>query len=76
MFWIKNKKTDLILDILQDVRGRINHLEESIRTLKDEVRRIHMLQTCGAENLQYKKIIERIDKIDDNLSTIFVMAKE
>ena len=57
-----------MLDILQDVLGRVSHLEESIRLLKDEVRKNHAYPTCGIEYAHYKEIIRILSNIEDKLS--------
>jgi hypothetical protein len=69
MFWINNKKIDLLIDVLQDIRGRVNYLEESIRMLKDEVRKGHSYPTCNKEYAYYKEIIGILSNIEDRICT-------
>jgi septation ring formation regulator EzrA len=72
MLLITNKQ---VLAILKNLSDRINHLDEGMKHLRDEIRRVHVLQTCGGESTHIKQLIERLDKIEEHLSKVLIVKK-
>jgi hypothetical protein len=72
MLWISNKE---LKEIMEALIIRMSYMEESLRMLHNEVRRIHVLQTCGGENLQFKEINQRLSNIEDQLSNHIFLIK-
>ena len=72
MLLITDKQRKAIIDKLD---ARIAHIDESIKNLRDEVRRIHVLQTCGAEPHYIKEINQKLFNIEEGLSKVILVKK-
>jgi hypothetical protein len=68
MLLITDKQRKAIIDKLD---ARIAHIDDSLKMLHNELRRVHVLQTCGAESAQFREIIQRLFNIEEQLSTFY-----
>jgi coenzyme F420-reducing hydrogenase delta subunit len=68
MPWISNKQ---IKELREAIDVRMHHIDDSLKMLHNEVRRVHVLQTCGAESAQFREIIHRLSIIEEQLSTFY-----
>lgn len=72
MLFVTNKQLKALFD---EMNSRITHLDDSVKSLRDEIRRIYVLQTCGGEGPHVKEINQRLFNIEENLSKAFPIKK-
>jgi hypothetical protein len=57
--------------MLEPINARFTHIDDSLKMLRDEVRRVHVQQTCSAESAQLREISQRLFNIEEQISTFY-----
>lgn len=78
MLIITDKQLDrLVKSIMDKVDFRISHIEDALKGLRDEVRRVNSSRPLYdfEEHVHFNKIIERLSNIEEQLTNVFLIKR-